>query len=245
MYRHELSVVVLEKENEQLCEELQCCVQDCETLQKENKFVKTQMSVSVSKQPQQQASPFLQRTTDRRYSKGHERRLKRSRAQHCDLSLGWLGRQGYTLTKVEAVNNQTSETELVYQTKEDLQCVSGSDSDSLTVSEDDVDTLNMLLFVKDRYCISGEAYHELTKICKSLPRTYKLKELITELNQKWNIFPTPEGTIGVQQSLKERLELRVAKLIAVSPLDDPFQQLKKSELNSRGMERTSENDCTS
>ena len=174
VYRHELSVVVLEKENEQLREELQCCVQECETLQKENIFVKTQMSVSVSKQPQQQASPFLQRTTDRRYSKGHERRLKRSRAQHCDLSLGWLGRQGYTLTKVEAVNNQTSETELVYQTKEDLQCVSGSDSDSSTVSEDDVDTLNMLLFVKDRYCISGEAYHELTKICKSLKKLDQL-----------------------------------------------------------------------
>ena len=40
-----------------------------------------------------------------------------------------------------------------------------------------------------------------------MPRHYKLKDRIAELNKHWNIRPTPEGTCGVQQSLEERLQL--------------------------------------
>ena len=50
-----------------------------------------------------------------------------------------------------------------------------SDSISLFGSVDDTSEehlaiLNMLLFFKDWYNISGEAYHELASICKALPR---------------------------------------------------------------------------
>ena len=44
------------------------------------------------------------------------------------------------------------------------------------IPDKEMDTINMILFVKDRFHISGQAYHELANICKALPRHWKLKE---------------------------------------------------------------------
>lgn len=87
-----------------------------------------------------------------------------------------------------------------------------------SVSNDDLDMLNMILFVKDRYNISGEAYHQLARICKDLPRHWKLKRRIKELNSLWNIYPTPNGTIGIQQKLEDRLSVRIRHLASHSQL---------------------------
>ena len=59
-----------------------------------------------------------------------------------------------------------------------------------------------MLYVKDRYNVSGSAYHEMASLCATMPQHYHLKEKIAELNKQWNISSTPEGTVGVQQSLK-------------------------------------------
>ena len=81
-------------------------------------------------------------------------------------------------------------------------------SDSMSIiGPSSLDTINMMLYVKDWYNISGDAYHELTSICKGLPRHYKIKERIAELNQQWNIKSTPFGTVGLQQSLWKRLHM--------------------------------------
>ena len=57
--------------------------------------------------------------------------------------------------------------------------------------QDDEDQINMMLFVKDRYDLSQDAYHEMAKICKEMPRHYLLKRRITELNKLWNIKTNP------------------------------------------------------
>ena len=56
-----------------------------------------------------------------------------------------------------------------------------------------MNSINMMLFVKDKYNNSGGAYHEMTRICKTLPQHYKLKDRIKELNKLWCIKPTPNG----------------------------------------------------
>ena len=70
------------------------------------------------------------------------------------------------------------------------------------IGEQEADVVSMMLYVKDRYNISGSAYHELASLCRQMPRHYRLKERIAELNSKWSIQPMPERTSGVQQSLK-------------------------------------------
>ena len=65
-------------------------------------------------------------------------------------------------------------------------------------------TLNMMLFIKDKFNISGGAYHEMAQLCKKMSRYYQLKQRITELNKLWDIYPIPNGTCGVQQCLGRR-----------------------------------------
>ena len=79
-----------------------------------------------------------------------------------------------------------------------------------------------LMYVKDRYDVSGQAYHQKDKICKQLLRHYCLKVKIGELNRLWDIRPTPNGTVGVQQSLTDRLHIRIRKLVEVTPLLTSF-----------------------
>jgi len=76
-------------------------------------------------------------------------------------------------------------------------------------NEQTLDILNMTLYLKDMFSISGAAYHEMARLFKQMPRHYKLKEKII---RNWNIKPLPNGISGVQQSLKERLIHCVEKL---------------------------------
>ena len=45
--------------------------------------------------------------------------------------------------------------------------------------------------------LEGEAYQDLAKAFSDLPSSTALKKLVKELNRKWNITPTPNGTFGV------------------------------------------------
>ena len=83
--------------------------------------------------------------------------------------------------------------------------------------------LNLLLYAKERFRISDAAYHELSMLFPILPRTCQVKQRVKELNDQWEIFPTPEGSIGVQQSLKKQLTERVEHLLHVSPANATFQ----------------------
>lgn len=68
-----------------------------------------------------------------------------------------------------------------------------------------LDTVN-ILYLKNWYNISHGAYHKLAKVCKEMPRQFKIQERISELNKLWKFSPTPNNMQGVQQSLKYCLE---------------------------------------
>ena len=85
------------------------------------------------------------------------------------------------------------------------------------INNADHELITMMLFIKDRHNISGNAYHEMASVCKQIPRSYLLKRKVAELNSKWNLFPTPTGTTGIQQSLKDRLKTRVQYLVSTNP----------------------------
>lgn len=97
----------------------------------------------------------------------------------------------------------------------------GPDAHSAT---QDFELINMVLLIKEKHSISGRAYQEMASVCKTMPKHYKLKQRVKELNALWNIIPTPNGTLGVQQSLEDRLIIRVSKLLAISPEDALFKE---------------------
>ena len=155
------------------------------------------------------------------YSDSHKRRLKRTRAHTCTTTLSWLHNEGLVPLSIQVRNLESGMVETISLSQADSASLFGQNE---RMSEENLDVINMMLYVKDWYNVSGEAYHEFASICKELPRHYKIKERIAELNKLWNITPTPYGTIGLQQSFKDRLHIRVRHLIEVSNPDAPFLQ---------------------
>ena len=207
----------LQKENDQL----QVKVKSTETAnEKLRKELSTVTNTHVSKR----------RSTGTDYSERHSRRLKRHRADTCCASLGWLEKEGYVPLKLEALNTKTGDVEAIVLNPERSEEVFGQSE----ITDNELDTINMLLFVKDKYDVSGRAYHEFATVCKQLPRHYKLKRRISELNTLWSIRPTPNGTCGVQQSLKDRLLLRIKQLHKVAPKDAQFRTQKKIRVKLSG-----------
>lgn len=111
------------------------------------------------------------------YTPRHQQRLKKQRKSMCSDALAWMEHDGYAPLRLKVLNKRTGNVEMVVM--EDPESVFGPD----VASETDIDMNSMLLYVKDRYDVSGSAYHKMTKICKGLPSSYKLKQRIAELNE--------------------------------------------------------------
>ena len=154
------------------------------------------------------------------YSQRHQRLLRSKRNKACKLSLAWLHGEGFHPSKLEIVNTRIETTESVTFSQAGCQGLLGSTEEP---NQDEVDVVNMMLYVKDNYCISGDGYHEMAKACKSMPRHCRIKTRIRELNNLWNIQPTPNGIVGAQQSLEERLRACIA--IFLKPVEEhvPFK----------------------
>ena len=72
--------------------------------------------------------------------------------------------------------------------------------------------LHSALYVKDKFTISNEAYHELS-IISDLPNSSQVKKLTGVLNSQYDINKCPNGIIGVQQSIKLRIVQRLTHFV--------------------------------
>lgn len=120
------------------------------------------------------------------------------------------------------INTHEYET-LTLVDKENIQ----DSSQTETLTDEDIDQINLLLYTKERFNVSNEAYHELSMICKDLPRSWKVRERIKAINSKWNLSSTPGDTCRIQQSIKERLEIRLQALLKNIPSNSALKQNHK------------------
>ena len=59
--------------------------------------------------------------------------------------------------------------------------------------------MNMLLYAKERFNMSNEAYHELSMIFnKCMPRSYVIKRKIQDMNNSFNIKPIGSNIEGFE-----------------------------------------------
>lgn len=68
----------------------------------------------------------------------------------------------------------------------------------------------MWLYLKDKFIISNEAWHEIAIKANDLPNIYSIKKQINELNSKWNLKPTPGDAKSVQLGFAESLQEHIA-----------------------------------
>ena len=172
---------------------------------------KVEASARVLQQIQQE-TPQCRTRTAKHYSQRHERRIKKRRVEECATALSWMEKDGLTPVSVTVMNTRTNALE-TFSIRKDLERALNLNEEE--IGEQEADVVSMMLYVKDRYNISGSAYHELASLCRQMPRHYRLKERIAELNSKWSIQPTPEGTVGVQQAFEERLRMCLERLVSI------------------------------
>ena len=163
-----------------------------------------------------------------KYSKSHQRRLKRKQKSSCEISLEWLKDRGLIPVQLTVRNVDTGDEETIDMNTEEVKAIFGENFE-----DEDFDMVNMMLMIKDTYQVSGNAYHEFARASKQMPRHFRLKRRIAELNSLWKISPTPDGS-GVQQSLEDRLRDRLTSLVRTTPDDSQFKKDKRVRIKLSG-----------
>ena len=86
------------------------------------------------------------------------------------------------------------------------------DNDSTELTDENLGDINMWIYIKDRFNISNEAWHELATKTKQMPNNYKTEKKLKDFNAKWDLQPTPGQAKGVQLGFKECLEEQLIRL---------------------------------
>ena len=151
------------------------------------------------------------------YTKQHQARIRRGFKEDCHSALSFLGLYDFVATKVEIFNNDTQQYETISLVEEgDLQLL---ETEPNELTDNDIDDINMWVYLKDKFNISNEAWHELAMKCKDMPTKYKICKHIDKLNAKWNLKCTPGEAEGIQISFKESLEEQIKRLQKNGVLD--------------------------
>lgn len=124
-------------------------------------------------------------------------------------SLSFLESEGLHASSITLVHDETKDIEILDIAHGTYS--KGSDNCASHPGQDDC-SLEIVLYVKERFGLSNAAYHELSMVCRRLPRSWKMKDFVQCLNSLWEIKPCPEG-YGMQQSLESRLAERVHHLL--------------------------------
>ena len=80
----------------------------------------------------------------------------------------------------------------------------------LTIS--DKNNLETILFLLDKFCVGDEVYHELSKQSESLPKSYLIKRLRTDLNMTYHIERTDGKCPGAKLDFSSTLAAHVQDL---------------------------------
>jgi len=82
--------------------------------------------------------------------------------------LSFLGLYNFIATKIDTNQYETfnlvGEGELTF-----------TESDPKELTNDDLDNINMWLYLKDKFNISNEAWHEISMKANGVPNTYSIK----------------------------------------------------------------------
>lgn len=72
--------------------------------------------------------------------------------------------------------------------------------------------MHSVLYVKDKFSVSNEAFNKLSML-SNLSSSSEVKNLTHTLNSQFDIRSAPNGIVGVQQSLRARVMLRLTQLV--------------------------------
>lgn len=139
----------------------------------------------------------------------YQRKRKKEVAQNVKTALLFTEHEDFKTTQVELTNKSTQEKVVCVQHDGELKLATKEMLEEQGSSEM---VVNQTLYIKERFNMSNQAYHEMAMVNKELPRSCAIIKAAKQLDEKSIIYPTPGRLKGVQQSLKERLVKRIEHL---------------------------------
>ena len=85
------------------------------------------------------------------------------------------------------------------------------------LASENKDIIKQTLYVKEKFNITDKAYYELSMVHPSLPRWSTLNKASKEMGYNCTISPTPGPIVGIQQSLKNHLTIRLEHMVKINP----------------------------
>ena len=116
----------------------------------------------------------------------------------------YLRAEGYDPCSLE-VRNQAGHSETYDLSSEKL-------SRTKTVFTSDYNKVRSSLYIKDKFTVPFEAYHELSML-SDLPSSSQVRTLTASLNSQFTIKNCPNNITGIQQSINERIKHRIKYLV--------------------------------
>ena len=103
--------------------------------------------------------------------------------------MSFLGLYNFIATKVEVFNNDTQEYETISWVEEgELQLLY---TEPKELTDNDIDHINMWVYLKEKFNITNETWHELAIKCKDMPTICKICKHLDKLNASWKLKSTP------------------------------------------------------
>lgn len=118
-------------------------------------------------------------------SSQYQRKKRWQIARDVQTALSFTENEDFTPTRVELMNKDTGE---VLSVEQDGRTRVGRGTESETSTENLVDKT---LYIKERFNVSNQTYHELAMVNKGLPRTSPLTKRAKELDANYTVHPTP------------------------------------------------------
>lgn len=86
------------------------------------------------------------------------------------------------------------------------------------LSSDDKNKMEQVLFLLDKFCVGDEVYHELSLASNdSLPKSYLIKQLRSDLNKTYHIERTPGKYTGARLDFSSTLSSHIRELLIAKP----------------------------
>ena len=138
------------------------------------------------------------------YSRAQAFRHKKQLKEDCITALGFLDLQGLEVSSIALRNAHSKKDELICLVNEPTPPVSGFSNA--------VDKVNVLLYIKDKFCISDKAYRALCT-ASNLPSINQIKQKKAQIKQLTvKPTPTPSQAIGFQRDFEHVLKEKVGVL---------------------------------
>ena len=124
-------------------------------------------------------------------------KTKRQLKEDVKTALSFTENQGFKALNVELVNTDTQET---------IQVACARHEETEPSSSSETGVIKKMLFVKERFNVSNQSYHEMSMIT-DMPTSYSLSKAAKQLDSQYILRCTPGKVEGVQQSITECLRL--------------------------------------